>query len=51
MKEVKMSKHKSADEKLHSYRSDKKLLQPAVRRAMGRPAGPVKRTGANNQFR
>jgi hypothetical protein len=46
-----MSKHKSPDEKLHSYRSDKKLLQPAVPRAVSRPPGPIKGTGANNQFR
>ena len=45
-----MSKHKQGVEKLHSYRSDKKNPRPATGRA-SRPAGPVKGTGANNQFR
>jgi hypothetical protein len=44
-----MSKHKTADEKLHSFRSDKKLRPPV--RVANPPTGPVKGTGANNQFR
>jgi len=46
-----MSKHKTGDEKLHSYRSDKaKLPRPEVR-AASTSAGALKRTNTNNQFR
>jgi hypothetical protein len=46
-----MSKHKTADEKLHSYRSDKTSLPRTAIRAANSPTGPIKRTNANNQFR
>jgi len=46
-----MSKHKSADEKLHSYRSDKTKLPRTAVWAANTPTGPLKGTNSNNQFR
>jgi len=45
-----MSKQKTPDEKLRSYRSDKGNLRRAAVRLPNVPVVP-KRTNANNQFR
>ncbi len=45
-----MAKYKSVNEKLHSYRSDKKSL-PRRARPVNLPASPVKAGVSNNQYR